>query len=172
MSDPFIGEIRMFGFDYPPLDWALCNGQSIQISQNQALFALLGVQFGGDGVNTFKLPDFRGRVPVHPSNNRAYQQGDTGGSEYVTLTPQTMPTHTHSVVATNEAADKNGIGSQANRYLGQAVEGTTYGAPSDLVSLSDIGIDPVGESQPHNNMQPYQVLNFSISLQGVFPPRT
>ena len=173
MSDPFIGEIRMFGFDYPPRDWALCNGQTMQISQNQALFALLGTQFGGDGRITFNLPDFRGRVPVHRSLNGAYIQGYSGGEENVTIAPQTMPAHTHSFMATTETADKNGIGSQSNRYLAQTLGGTTYGAPSNLVPLSNLGLDPAGASavEAHYNMQPYQVINFSISLSGIFPMR-
>ena len=172
MSEPFIGEIRMFGFNFPPRDWALCDGQTIQIYQNQALYALLGTQFGGDGRSTFQLPDFRGRVPVHPSTNGAYRQGEYGGTEYVTLMPQTMPAHTHTVMATNEPADKNAIGGQANRYFGQTVEGTTYGASSNLVPLNDSGIDSIGGSQAHYNMQPFQVINFSISLRGIFPPRS
>lgn len=173
MSEPFIGEIRMLGFDYPPRDWALCNGQVMQISQNQALFALLGIQFGGDGRTTFNLPDFRGRVPTHgTSANGSYRQGQSGGLEKVTITSETMPAHTHSVMATIESADKNGIGVNANRYLAQTVEGTTYGAPSNSVLLSEVGLDPVGGSLPHNNLQPYQVVNFSISLSGLFPTRT
>ena len=171
MSEPFIGEIRMFGFNYPPRDWALCDGQTIQISQNQALYALLGTQFGGDGRTTFKLPDFRGRVPVHRSTNNVYRQGEYGGLESVTITLQTMPEHTHTVMATTEPADKNGIGSQANRYLAQSVEGTTYGAASNVVQLNDAGLGNAGGSQAHYNLQPSQVINFSISLRGLFPTR-
>ncbi len=172
MSEPYIGEIRLFGFDYPPRDWALCNGQLLPISQHQALFALLGTQFGGDGRTAFRLPDFQGRVPVHASMNGAYRQGQTGGMESVTIVPQTLAAHTHSILATSETANKNGIGAQANRYFGQTVGGTTYGEPSNLLQLSDIGLDSVGGSQAHYNMQPYQVLNFSISLIGIFPPRS
>lgn len=170
MSDPFLGEIRLMAFDFPPAGWALCNGQSLPINQNAALYSLLGTQFGGDAKTVFNLPDLRGRVPVHTSG--AYHQGAPGGAEQVTLTISTMPTHTHGLIASNENANRNGVGQQANRYLANTVAGTAYTSPgAGQTALDSDAITSSGGQQAHPNMQPYLVVSFAIALTGYYPMR-
>ena len=168
MAEPFLSEIRLFSFDFPPKGWALCNGQLLPINQNQALFALLGTNFGGDGRVTFALPDLRGRTPLHAGAGVAL--GERAGQEAVTLTPGQLPVHTHALTATNDLANASVPGGAVpaakprgglNRY-GPAGNDTVMG-PTSLAS--------VGGSQPHPNMQPFTVLNWVIALQGSFPSR-
>lgn len=172
MSDPYVGEIRLFSFNFPPKGWALCDGQTMAINQNAALYSLIGTQFGGDGRVNFALPDLRGRVPMH--TDVSHPQGVPGGQEQVTLTMSTLPTHSHDVVASNQEANKNGVGNNANRYLGQVVDGMAYSAPTGaLTALGPDAITPSGSAAPygHNNMQPYQVISFAIALTGYYPQR-
>lgn len=170
MSDPFIGEIRMFGFNWAPKNWALCNGALMQIKPNAALFSLLGTQFGGDGRATFGLPDFRGRMPLHPGsgNTRNYTQGQNGGSESVTLVNSNMPSHTHTMNAVNTVA--TAIGFPQPVVLAQSRE------PSYIPSGTPVAMNPAtcgntGGGQPHSNIQPSQCVGFCIALQGLFPSR-
>jgi microcystin-dependent protein len=163
MSDFFIGEIKIMAFNYAPRFWAQCNGQLLPISQNQALFALLGTQYGGNGQTNFALPDFRGRTPLHFGNG--FTQGQQGGEENHTLIVGEMPAHahTHSVSSGDSAAalpTDNSFGNGAAKL---------YASQNNGAALTNIG--SFGGSQPHNNMQPYSVLNFCIALNGIFPSR-
>jgi microcystin-dependent protein len=162
-----LGEIRMFAGTTAPSGWALCNGQLMLISANQALFSQLGTTYGGDGINTFGLPDLRGRVPMHFGNGHTI--GEEGGTEAVTLTIAQMPTHTHSARASGANADSV---IAANNLLAVS-QGLIYLNPNDvapvLTTLNTNTVANTGGSQPHLNMQPYLVLNFMIALQGQFP---
>jgi microcystin-dependent protein len=162
MSTPFVGEIRLMSFNFAPKGWAMCNGQSLPINQNQALFSLLGTMYGGNGQTTFALPDLRGRVPIHFGNG--HTQGQIGGEQAHTLTIGEMPTHTHTAFASPGNGNTN-FGS--NNVLAAALN--TYGAPEDPVALTPTTITNAGGSQPHQNMQPYLALNFCIVLSGIFP---
>ncbi len=165
MSEPFLGEIRLMSFSFPPKGWAQCNGQILPISQNQALFSLLGTTYGGDGQTTFALPDLRGRVPVHFDGTQFFQ-GQQGGEESHTLQITELPTHTHTVAAGSGAAS---VASPANAYW--ADSGKAIYA-SDVDTTMAPGITPsVGGSQSHANLSPYLALNFCIALQGIFPSR-
>ena len=163
MSDPFMAEIKIISWNYAPKAWAFCNGQILPINQNQALFALLGTTYGGDGKTSFALPNLRGRVPI--SFGAGHTLGETGGSSAVTLTQAQMPAHNHFLNATtnetNQVAVPNGalLSPGNNQYSG-------FANPTTLVPTS---VTNVGGSQPHNNMMPYLVLNFIIALQGIFP---
>lgn len=176
MSDPFVGEIRLWGFDWAPMGWALCNGQLLNVRANQALFALIGTQFGGDGSTTFGVPDLRGRVPLGtqlPGN----QQGVAwiGGTETVALTAAQIPAHNHTMQAIAEAGDKPGPA--ANFYAKvTAVSPATapvniYGAPASMVALDSGTLSAVGAGAAHDNMQPFLVLNYLIATSGIFPMR-
>ncbi|HET6975063.1 MAG TPA: tail fiber protein [Pyrinomonadaceae bacterium] len=162
MSEPFLSEIKIVSFNFPPKGWALCNGQLLPINQNQALFALLGTVYGGNGQTNFALPNLRGRVPVHEGSG--HDLGEAAGSTSVTVNIQQLPTHFHVANATSVLADTS-VG--AGNLLGGVNNG--YTAPAALVSLIPSTISNVGGSQPHNNMMPYLVLNFIIALQGIFP---
>jgi microcystin-dependent protein len=164
MAEPFLGEIRIVSFNFPPKGWALCNGQFMPINQNQALFALLGTSFGGNGQTTFALPNFQGRLPVHVGNGHIL--GESGGEASVTLSAQAMPTHTHVLQATSA---NGGTANPSNAYLGAV--NNAYGAASNLTTLSPSSVTSAGGGRPHNNMMPYLVLNFVIALQGIFPSR-
>ncbi len=164
MTEPFLAEIRIVSFNFPPKGWALCNGQLLPINQNQALFSLLGTTYGGDGRVNFALPDFRGRVPVHMGNG--FTLGQRGGEMAHTLSNSEMPAHNHPVNATSGAPnaglpDGNIFAANASAYASAANVAMTTGAVTNA-----------GGSQPHNNMQPYTVLNFIIALQGIFPSQT
>jgi microcystin-dependent protein len=168
--EPFIGEIIMVGFNFAPRGWALCNGQLLSISQNTALFSLIGTNYGGDGRLTFALPDLRGRVPLHQGQRAGFSSyviGEQGGSETVTLLQTQMPSHTHLLGATNAEASQT---SPTGQILAQARE-TTYGSGTPTVNMSAQAIALTGGSQPHENRPPYLVINFVIALEGVFPPR-
>ena len=166
MSDYFLSEIRLFSFNYAPKGWAQCNGQFLPINQNQALFALLGTRYGGNGQTTFALPNLRGRVPIHMGNGHPVP-GEAAGTESVTITTQTMPTHFHWMNGSTVATGGND--NPAGRYVGSA--GNLYHAPAGLAPMNPGTIGNTGGSQPHNNMQPYLVLNYCIALQGIFPSR-
>ncbi|MFL6335781.1 MAG: phage tail protein [Pyrinomonadaceae bacterium] len=164
MSTPFMGEIKIISWNYAPKGWAFCNGQFLPINQNQALFSLLGTMYGGNGQTTFALPDFRGKVPIHIGSG--HTQGEAAGQYAHTLTISEMPAHTHFLQATND------VGTDPNPndtvILSKSVA-NTYGPPSSLSGMNPAIIGNVGGSQPHNNTQPYLVLNFIIALQGIFP---
>jgi microcystin-dependent protein len=162
MGDPFLSEIRIMAFDFPPKGWAFCNGQFLPINQNQALFSMLGVTYGGNGQTTFALPNLRGRTPIHFGG--AHGLGEAAGSESVTVNIQQLPTHLHGLMATNA---NGAIANPTGAYLGAV--NNMYTGPASLQPLSPASVTSVGGSQPHNNMMPYLVLNFCIALQGVFP---
>lgn len=167
--DPFIGELRLFGFNFAPNGWALCNGQLMSISQNTALFSLLGTMYGGDGRTTFGLPDLRGRVPLAFGQGPGLTtrtQGEVGGVEAVTLTAATLAPHGHTVAASSTATTKNPSGAVPS----VTASGAAYGTTGDL-AMSPSMIGGGGSGQPHENMQPYVVLNWCIALVGIFPPR-
>ncbi|HEY4016708.1 MAG TPA: tail fiber protein [Polyangiaceae bacterium] len=180
--DPFVGEIRVFPFDYAPRGWAQCNGQLMPITQNQALFAVIGTTYGGDGRTTFGLPSLQGRVPLGTGQgpgltNRAL--GATGGSPTVTLVGTQLPMHTHAVAvvstevsaqATNVPGETTVFG-KAEQKTGANVYVSVGSPPPTAVAMSQAAISPTGGSQPHNNMQPYLPLNFCIAIQGVYPAR-
>ena len=166
MSDPFLGEIKIISWNYVPQGWAFCNGQFLPINQNQALFALLGTMYGGNGQTTFALPDFRGKVPMHVG--AGFTQGQTGGEQAHTVTLQEMPQHIHFAQAYSQNGDSVApaggvLGTVSSLYAGFGGAGQTTLAPGTIGN--------VGGSQPHNNMQPYLVLNFMIALIGIFPSR-
>lgn len=177
--DPYLGEIKMVGFNYAPRGWALCNGQTLQISTNTALYALLGTQFGGDGVRTFGLPDLRSRVPIHQGQGnglQSYAMGQFGGVESVTLQTPQMPAHTHGVtvdatVGSTSAPSGANLAQTENLGGDTALSSFTTGSPTSPVQLSGNTITPQGGSQPHENRQPYLTVNFIIALEGIFPPR-
>jgi len=162
MSEPFLSEIKIVSFNFPPKGWALCNGQLLPINQNQALFSLLGTTYGGNGQTTFALPNLRGRVPTHVGSGHTL--GEAAGSTSVTVNIQQLPTHLHQAQASKTNGDSPfAIG----RVL--AAAGNLYGPATNLTSILPATITSVGGSQPHNNMMPYLVLNFIIALQGIFP---
>ena len=164
MAEPFLSEIRIFSFNYPPKGWAFCNGQFLPINQNQALFSLLGTTYGGNGQTTFALPNLRGRVPIHEGNGHTL--GEAAGSSAVTITQQTMPQHLHVLQGTSNSV--NNVAVAGGAVL--ATSGNTiYGNASNLVPAAPTSVTSVGGSQAHNNMMPYLVLNFCIALQGIFP---
>lgn len=166
MSEPFLSEIKIVSFNFPPKGWALCNGQLLPINQNQALFALLGTTYGGNGQTNFALPNLRGQVPIHMGNGHTL--GEAAGSPAVTVNIQQLPTHIH--VAQGNSAVGNAFIPTSNQLA--KIEGVDgYQAPANLVAMSPSTISNVGGSQPHNNMMPYLVLNFIIALQGIFPSR-
>jgi microcystin-dependent protein len=167
MSDPFLSEIKIFSFDFPPKGWAFCSGQLLPINQNQALFALLGTNYGGNGRTTFALPDLRDRVPIHIGNGHVI--GERGGEAAHTLTQAEMPTHTHLVNAANTTATDSSPTS--NLVLAPSTPQNLYAQASNFVAMNPASITAVGGSQPHLNQQPFLTLNFCIALQGIFPSR-
>lgn len=174
MSEPFIGQIMSAGFAFAPKSWAACNGQVLPIAQNQALFSLLGVQYGGNGTTNFALPDLRGRGPIGalPSASPSWQpvlypQGQPVGTETVTLTSAQIPEHTHGVAGTT-APGANGSPSTSERFATSSP--AAYGAAQSLVGLTGGPLPPMG-AQPHQNMQPYEVINMCIALAGIWPSR-
>lgn len=171
MSEFFIGQISMFSFNFAPKFWAQCNGQFLPIQQNSALFALLGTQFGGNGITNFALPNMQGRTPVGFDSN-AVQMGQAAGLEVVTLTSTQMPAHSHKLGATSTTANKR-VPSGKMLAADNASVAEYYAVPSagPTTTLDPQSVSIVGGSQPHNNMQPYSVINFCIALNGIFPSR-
>ncbi len=174
MADPFVAEIRIFPFNFAPRGWAFCDGQILPLSQNTALFSLLGTTYGGDGKSNFALPNLQGNAPMFWGQGPGLSLrdlGETGGSETVSLLESEIPYHSHGMMAATDIADQNSPGT--NRVLTISNNGSIY-APgnSPLVAMSDQALAPAGGDQPHNNMMPYLTLNFCIALQGVYPPRT
>jgi microcystin-dependent protein len=189
MTDPFIGQITAFGFNFAPRGWAQCNGQLMPVAQNTALFSLLGTTYGGDGRTTFALPDLRGRVPINYGTGpglSTYQIGQRSGIEYVTLNALEMPSHSHNVSVSSIAATLKGLADEADGtnvtgaslanpesgaiYSGDAPD-TAMHADSIQVTGGDVTLAPTGGSQPHMNMQPFLVVNWCIALLGLFPSR-
>ena len=177
MSDPFVGEIRMFAGTFAPLNWAFCNGQPVSIADNTTLFQLLGTTYGGDGVNTFNLPNLLSRVPIHfgtaPDGN-TYVMGQQAGVEQVSLTAGEMPLHSHQLMATKTSQTQVPAANALPASATSAQAGVlVYGAPTSggLTSLTgkSISVSPLGGPLPHPNIQPYQAINFIISLFGIFP---
>jgi len=169
MSDQFVAEIRIFPFNFPPTGWAFCAGQLMPISQNTALFSLLGTTYGGDGKSTFALPDLQGNAPMQPGQGQGLSLRDLGemsGVESITLLQTEMPVHTHTYGATEEAANENNPGDHA-----PAAGVGMYAQPANLTQMAFQTLSPAGGGLPHNNMQPYLALNFCIALQGIFPQR-
>ena len=170
MGEPYVGEIRMFGGNFAPAGWAFCQGQLTAISENDTLFNLIGTTYGGDGQETFALPDLQGRAPVHmgqgPGISQVYTIGEKAGVETVTLNTNQLPIHTHALLATTNAATQTGPG---NNILAQANTSKIYIGDVPGVALAQNAIGTVGGSQPHENMQPFLVISFIISLFGVFP---
>lgn len=167
MGTPFMGEIRIISWNFAPQGWAFCNGQFLPINQNLALFSILGTSFGGNGQTTFALPDFRGRAPVHVGSSVGFA-GQAGGQEFHTVTQSEMPAHNHVVQASGANANS---ADPVGNYLG-AVPSFLYRTNlSNATSLNPGSITSVGGSQPHENRQPFLVLNFIIALAGVFPSR-
>lgn len=172
MADPFVAEIRIFPFNFAPKGWAWCDGQLMPLSQNTALFSLLGTTYGGNGKSNFALPDLQGRAAMHPGQGPGlsmHDLGETGGSETVTLLESEIPAHSHALVASQaDGISQTPVGNlvAAGIAIGQ------YAAPGPLTSLHPNALPPGGGDQPHNNLQPYLTFYFCIALQGVFPPRT
>ncbi|HBZ70348.1 MAG TPA: phage tail protein [Deltaproteobacteria bacterium] len=166
MSEPFLGEIRIFSFNFPPKGWAFCNGQLLPINQNQALFAILGTIYGGNGVQTFALPNLQARVPLH--FGAGIVLGQQGGIEAVTLSASQIPVHIHSLSASTDPAVAT-LPTSAALAKKPRFGADVYAAPATETSLHPESIGSIGGSQPHENMQPFLVLNFAIALQGIFP---
>jgi microcystin-dependent protein len=173
MADQFVAEIRLFPFSFAPSGWAFCNGQLLPISQNTALFSLLGTMYGGDGKSTFALPNLQGNVAMHHGQGQGLSerfQGEEGGTETVTLLESEIPFHTHMVQVATEPAELRLPGPQ--RILTDSTSGTAYGPAAGTkatMAVETIGL--AGGSLPHNNLMPYLVLNYCIALQGIFPSR-
>ena len=171
MADPFVSEIRIFGFNYPPKGWAFCDGQPKPISQNTALFSLLGTYFGGDGKTTFALPNLDGSVPIGQGQGGGlsdYSIGEVGGTPSVSLLQSEMPAHNHNLqVAAGLASERQ----PQNQTFAQGDGVNFYDTQSPTTSMSPQTLSVMGNSQPHNNMQPYVTMNFCIAMQGVFPAR-
>jgi microcystin-dependent protein len=173
MADPFVAEIRIFPFNFAPKGWAWCNGQLLPISQNTALFSLLGTTYGGDGKSTFALPDLEGAAPMHPGQGPGlslHDLGEQSGYEFVTLLQSEIPVHTHFL---RSAVDLGELQSPQSHVLAKSSGGLTYQTVTDknLVTMAPEMLAPAGGDQPHNNLMPYLTLYFCIALQGVFPPR-
>ena len=175
MADPFVAEIRIFPFNFAPRGWAWCDGQILPISQNTALFSLLGTTYGGDGRTTFALPDLQGRAPMFWGQGPGlslHDLGEESGSQYVTLLESEIPSHSHALLANATAGDTNAPGPGLS--LARSGNATAYQSTTNqnIVSFSSQALAPAGGDQPHNNMMPYLTCYFNIALQGVYPPRT
>lgn len=169
--DPFVAEIRIFPFNFPPKGWAFCNGQILPLSQNTALFSLLGTTYGGDGKSNFALPNIQGNAVMHPGQGPGlslHDLGEIGGTETVTLLESEIPSHTHSLMAATLNSQST---TPTNNSLGRGNPIRVYTASGVTANMAANTVNPSGQSQPHNNMMPYLAMNFCIALQGVFPPR-
>jgi microcystin-dependent protein len=173
MSNPFVGEIRMFGGNFAPAGWAFCDGSSIPISENDTLFNLIGTTYGGDGQSTFALPDLRGRIPIHqgqgPGISQSYVIGQSAGVEAVTLTTQQIPAHNHNMSASTAAATNP---SPSGNILAASPTIASYVIDVAGPQLASGAVQGTGGSQPHENLMPFQCISFIISLSGVFPSQT
>ncbi len=167
MAQPYVGEIRMFGGNFAPAGWMFCEGQLLPISENETLFQLIGTTYGGDGQETFSLPDLRGRLPIHQGNGLVL--AETGGTEEVTLTVSQIPAHSHPFLASTAVANQ---ATPANRVVAQSTAADLFIEDIANANLSANMLGPVGGSQPHTNFQPYLCVNFIISLFGIFPSPT
>jgi microcystin-dependent protein len=171
MADPFVAEIRIFPFNFAPKGWAWCDGQLMPLSQNTALFSLLGTTYGGDGKSNFALPDIQGSAVMHQGQGPGlslHDLGETGGSETVTLLGSEIPSHPHVM----NASEADGVErAPAGQLLATGIAISQYQAAPTDTNLAPNAVAPAGGDQPHNNMQPYLTLYFNIALQGVFPPR-
>jgi microcystin-dependent protein len=175
MADPFVAEIRIFPFNFAPKGWAFCDGQILPISQNTALFSLLGTTYGGDGKSTFALPDLQGSAAMHPGQGQGLSLrdlGEIGGSQTVTLIQTEMPFHTHTLQGGVDPGNLFGPDPVEPTILTRASGGTVYNQTvNPAAPMAPQTLSPAGGSLPHNNMQPYLTLNFCLAMQGVFPPR-
>ncbi|MDQ0251490.1 microcystin-dependent protein [Sphingomonas kyeonggiensis] len=175
MADPFVAEIRIFPFNFAPKGWAWCDGQLLPLSQNTALFSLLGTTYGGNGKSNFSLPDLQGRAPMHPGQGPGlslHDLGETGGSETVSLLESEIPSHSHTLRSSVEDGTQGTLSNGVT--LSTSVGGSLYQSTTNtnLVTMSPQALSPAGGDAPHNNMQPYLTMYFCIALQGVFPPRS
>ena len=172
MADPFVAEIRIFAFNFPPRGWGWCDGQLLPISQNTALFSLLGTTYGGNGKTNFALPDLQGRAPMHPGQGPGlsmHDLGETGGADTVTLLQSEIPSHAHAWMGSNQTAEDR---TPQGEVFARATGGTLYSTNTGgLVAMAPEMIAPIGGGGPHNNLQPYLTCYFCIAFQGVFPPR-
>jgi microcystin-dependent protein len=166
--EPFLGEIKLVPFNFMPFGFAFCDGRILSISQNTALFSLIGTTYGGDGISTFALPDLRSRVAVHTGPNNP--QGEVSGSENVTVNMNQMPAHVHNFNVHSASGTVNG---PSNQFPGSASAGLgdVYAAPPTNVTMNPNSLSSTGGTQPHSNIQPYLVLNYVIALQGIYPTR-
>jgi len=174
MSDQFVAEIRMVGFNFAPVGWAVCNGQLLSISQNTALFSLLGTQYGGDGKSTFGLPNLQASAPMAAGNGSGLTprtQGETGGESAVPLQQSTMPMHNHGVNCLNTAGNANTVANNLWAKTQGRPGVNLYASPPNNVNMNAAAVGITGGGLPHNNMPPYLTVNFIIALQGIFPPR-
>jgi microcystin-dependent protein len=172
MADPFVAEIRIFPFNFAPRGWAWCDGQLLPLSQNTALFSLLGTTYGGDGKSNFALPNLQGSAPMHPGQGPGlslHDLGETGGSPTVTLLESEIPSHSHALRCNNSTADA-GVPNDSSiaRSTFNSYQNVTN---ANLTNMAPLALTPAGGDQPHNNLQPYLTFYFAIALQGVFPPR-
>jgi microcystin-dependent protein len=170
MSNPYIGEIRMFGGNFAPAGWAFCEGQLMPISENDALFNLIGTTYGGDGQTTFGLPNLQGRLPLHQGSG--FVIGEMGGVESVTLTTNQMPTHNHTMLGSNDQGSSNAPGNAVLGSTPTAAQAFPYGTDAPHGSIDPSSIQPQGGNQPHDNFQPYLCVNFIISLFGIYPSQS
>ncbi|HEX8084279.1 MAG TPA: tail fiber protein [Solirubrobacteraceae bacterium] len=167
MAQPYVGEIRMFGGNFAPAGWMFCEGQQLPISENETLFQLIGTTYGGDGQETFNLPDLRGRIPIHQGNG--FILAETGGAEEITLTTQQIPVHNHAFLASTPQGTLN---SPQDNVLAAGKTVDLYREASPTTAMAAGAIGPIGGSQPHTNFQPYLCIDFIISLFGIFPSPT
>ena len=167
MADPYLGEVRLFAGNFAPLDWAFCDGQTLSIAENTALFSLVGTTYGGDGQTTFMLPDLRGRVPVH--QGPFYVAGQAGGAESVALLPAQMPPHTHAMRASTDAAS---VAHGPSEVLGSSTAMKLYGTGAPTMAMDPNAITPAGGGQPHENMPPFVAMNYIIALYGIYPTQS
>lgn len=170
MAEPFLAEIRLMSFYFPPKGWALCDGQLLPINQNQGLFSLLGTTYGGDGRLNFALPNLQGRTAIHMGSGHTL--GERAGEQAHTLTISEIPTHVHTMAASGDAPNTpNPSGGGVGNFLAASTS-AIYGDPGSLVSLNPACVTPVGGSQPHLNLQPFLTISFCIALQGIFPSQS